>query len=409
MKSDLNNLMQENNLDALWVMGPGKNNPAMEYLTGGVALLQADLFKKKGETAQLFHSPMERDEAAISGLETVSYSQYIGRKDFLEFKGNRLEKQTQLYAMILEDLQLTNSRIGIFGKVDIEKIYGILRGLESKFSEIYFESLPTVDVIQTARMTKDEEEINRIKQLGVLTAEICGLLTEFLTSHAVSENRLVKEDGSPLTIADAKNKVHLWSAERGKEVSGDLILSIGRDAGVPHSTGKADDVFELGKTIVFDFVLGELNGGYKHDFTRTWCLGYAPKETQEMYNQVLDIQVKIIQALQTGTVFDVFHEMACDYFEEMGHKTIRSQRAAEEGYCHYLGHGIGLQVHEFPVCSPFSKDKLLPGSVFTIEPGLYYPGKGFGIRIEDTICLEQDGSFTVLNEFPKELVLRTRN
>ena len=62
-----------------------------------------------------------------------------------------------------------------------------------------------------------------------------------------------------------------------------------------------------------------------------------------------------------------------------------------------------------PVCSPFSGDRLLPGCVFTIEPGLYYPDKGFGIRIEDTIVLRQDGSFEILNDFPKELVLKLRN
>ena len=346
MKSDLNQLMDENNLDALWVMGPGRDNPAMEYLTGGVALLQADLFKKKGEGALLFHSPLERDEAALSGLKTINYLEYSTRKEFLKLKGSSLEKQILFYSLIFEDLGITQARIGIFGQVDIGKYYGILNGLEKKYSGINFVSLPKVDVIQTARLTKDESETERIRHLGVLTTEICGLLTGFLTSHSVQENRLVREDGCPLTIGEVKKQIHLWSAERGTAVSGDLILSIGRDAGVPHSTGKEEDIFELGKTIVFDFVLGEMNGGYKHDFTRTWCLGYAPPEIRDLYGQVLEIQSRVIEALRSGTVYNVYHEMTCNYFEEKGHPTIRSQRDSDYGYVHYLGHGIGLQVHE---------------------------------------------------------------
>ena len=408
MKSDLNQLMEENNLDALWVMGSGRDNPAMEYLTGGVALLQADLFKKKGENALLFHSSMERDEAALSGLKTISYSEYLSRKDFLDAKGKTLEKQILFYSLIFEDLDLINARIGVSGKVDIGKFYGILRGLEIKYPGVRFLSLPNLDVIQKARFTKDDSEINRIRHLGVMTTEISSLLTRFLASHSVRDNQLVREDGHPLTIGEVKKQIYLWSAERGTAVSGDLILSIGRDAGVPHSTGKEEDIFELGKTIVFDFVLGEINGGYKHDFTRTWCLGYASQEIQDLYQQVLEIQARIIEALRSGTVYNVYHELTCNYFEEKGHPTIRSQRDSDNGYVHYLGHGIGLQVHEAPVCSPFSGDKLLPGCVFTIEPGLYFPDKGLGIRIEDTIVLKQDGSFEILNDFPKELVLKLR-
>ncbi|HEY3230387.1 MAG TPA: M24 family metallopeptidase, partial [Roseiflexaceae bacterium] len=71
------------------------------------------------------------------------------------------------------------------------------------------------------------------------------------------------------------------------------------------------------------------------------------------------------------------------------------------------GHGIGLEVHEdfgFPALQDRG-ELLRPGAVFTIEPGLYYPNKGIGVRIEDTYYCTPDGSFESLTPFPKDLVI----
>ncbi len=72
-----------------------------------------------------------------------------------------------------------------------------------------------------------------------------------------------------------------------------------------------------------------------------------------------------------------------------------------------IGHGLGLDIHENPFSGLTSteRDVLIEGVVFTIEPGLYYPSRGFGVRIEDTICLNTDGKFEVMAEYPYDLVL----
>jgi len=96
-------------------------------------------------------------------------------------------------------------------------------------------------------------------------------------------------------------------------------------------------------------------------------------------------------------------------FEERGHPHIWSDPRAEEGYIHSLGHGVGLNVHERPSFGDLesNKDTLAPGSVVTIEPGLYYPDDGgFGIRIEDCVWMNPDtGRAEALADFSKELVL----
>jgi hypothetical protein len=179
------------------------------------------------------------------------------------------------------------------------------------------------------------------------------------------------------------------------------------DAGIPHSAGNPDDFFELGKPIVFDIFPCEAGGGYFYDFTRTWCLGFAPDAVKEIHQQVLTIHHQIIKDLQENTLYRNYQQKTCEMFKELGHPTIADSYNIQEGYVHSIGHGLGLDVHENPFSGLTSteRDVLIEGVVFTIEPGLYYPSRGFGVRIEDTICLNAHGKFEVMAEYPYDLVL----
>jgi Xaa-Pro aminopeptidase len=219
---------------------------------------------------------------------------------------------------------------------------------------------------------------------------------------------LLKEDGTPLSIGDVKGKIALWLAEReAVDVEG-LIFAIGRDAGVPHSAGDPNDLMTLGKTIVFDIFPAEKGGGYFYDFTRTWSLGYATPEAQALYDQVHEIYDRAVENLDLNASFIDYQRMTCEYFESKGHKTPLNTKSPLEGYVHSLGHGVGLNIHERPASSLTMADAdniLKPGVVITIEPGLYYPEKGMGFRIEDTYWVRPDGKIELLAEFPYEFVL----
>ena len=182
---------------------------------------------------------------------------------------------------------------------------------------------------------------------------------------------------------------------------------MGRDSGVPHSMGNDADILETGKTIVFDIYPCQAGGGYFYDFTRTWCLGYAPDDVLKTYGEVKSLYDLLIGELRINNPLYLYQEMACAYFESKGHATLRTNPAAKEGYVHSLSHGVGLRVHEKPFMgiSMDLSDKLLPNTIFTVEPGLYYPDKGFGVRIEDTYWTRPDGQFERLAEFPYNLVL----
>ena len=243
--------------------------------------------------------------------------------------------------------------------------------------------------------------------MGKITTEVVRQVADFLSSHAAKNEVLVKADGNPLTIGEVKGKINLWLAEKGVENPHGTIFAIGRDAGVPHSTGTPSDVMALGKTIVFDIYPCEAGGGYHYDFTRTWCLGYAPDDVLALYEDVFAVYQKVMSELKVNEPFKDYHFMACELFESQGHATIKGDPSVQEGYVHSLGHGLGLHVHEAPWSgSNASKEDILtPGSVVTIEPGLYYPSKGMGCRLEDSVAVMPDGSFEILADYPLDLVL----
>jgi Xaa-Pro aminopeptidase len=111
--------------------------------------------------------------------------------------------------------------------------------------------------------------------------------------------------------------------------------------------------------------------------------------------------------LRMGVPFSQYQRRACELFEEMGHPTVLNTPETEEGYVHSLGHGVGLNIHERPASgsTASAEDVLTVGNIITIEPGLYYPEHGMGVRLEDTLWARPDGTFEVLANYPMELVL----
>jgi Xaa-Pro aminopeptidase len=409
MKSDLDALMQAKNLDAIMVFGNAEHNPPMTYLTGGGHVSHATLIKKCGEEAVLFFGDMERDEAAKSGLKLTPYSRYDydellkkANKDFLLAGAMRNE-------LMFQDLSIASGRVGVYGTYDLSAIIGQLSYLQKLLPNIEFVGEAREDsIFMRAMETKDEAEVARIRKMGKVTTDVVGKVANFLTSCDVRDDEvLLKEDGSPLTVGDIHSKICLWVAEQGAELPSGFIFSIGRDAGVPHSAGNPHDLMRLGQTIVFDIYPAEAGGGYYYDFTRTWSLGYATLEAQELFDQVKDVYDRLMDNFDLNTPFKNYHQMACEFFESKGHQTPLNTKSPVEGYVHSLGHGVGLNIHERPFSSLLVGDdqRLAPGVVITSEPGLYYPEKGMGFRIEDTLWVRPDGKMEILAEYPYDFVL----
>jgi Xaa-Pro aminopeptidase len=380
----------------------------MVYLTGGGHMTSADLIVPSGGEPVLFCNPMERDEAAATGLKTKSLAAYDW-KALLKEAGDDINLAIALrYQQMFTDLGVTSGKVAVYGKGEVGQNFAVFSALQGLMPEIEIvgESARESTMLE-AMATKEDVEIDRIREMGKLTTEVVGNVADFLTSHKVVDETLVKKDGQPLTIGEVKRKINLWLAERGAENPHGTIFAIGRDAGVPHSTGNADDPLVLGKTIVFDIFPCEAGGGYHYDFTRTWCLGYAPDEALALYEDVLEVYQSLMDELVVEAPFKDYQARTCELFEFQGHPTLKNDPKIEEGYVHSVGHGLGLHVHESPWSGTGAteKDLLSPGVVATIEPGLYYPSKGMGCRLEDTIAVTHERKIEVLAPFSLDLVL----
>jgi Xaa-Pro aminopeptidase len=408
MKADIDQLMHEAGLEALLIAGPAAHNPNKAYFTGLVHVTSGYLLKKAGEPPVLLHRSMERDEAARTGLETRAIEDYRPTDLIKESKGDHIQAEVLLLKRILGDYEVSG-RVGLYGKIELGAGFGIFDRLQEALDGIELVGEPeNSSVLSQARATKDEQEVERIRKMGKITTAVVDDVANFLTSHQAKDGALINQAGEVLTIGKVKLRVNMWLAMRGAEDLEGTIFSIGRDAGVPHSAGQDGQPLELGKTIIFDLFPSEAGGGYFYDFTRTWCLGWAPDEVEELYQDVLEVYHSVFERLQIDTPCRDFQNMTCDEFEARGHATVRSQPGTTDGYVHSLAHGLGLAVHEAPGFSHIesNQDMLLPNMVFTFEPGLYYPERGAGIRLEDTVWANPNGEFEILAEYPMDLVLK---
>jgi Xaa-Pro aminopeptidase len=408
MKKDIDRLMRENKLDALIVIGPADHNPFMYYFTGGHHISDSDLIKKTGKKPVLFCSPLEREEAAATGLKSISYSKYKYMELLKQAKGDALKARIQLYKLMFSDLDLTKGRVMLYGKYDAGLVHEVTKRLHKTLPGLEFVGDFKKAVLPTAMMTKDAAELGRIRAMGAITTRVVGRTAEFLASHKAKNGRLVKRNGNPLTIGEVKSNINLWLAEAGVENPEGTIFSIGRDAGIGHSAGTPSDELSLGKTIVFDIFPCESLGGYFYDFTRTWCLGYVPDDVYKLYNDVKHVYDTVVGELKVNSPGSIYQHRACELFASRGHMTIEQDPQTVNGYNHSLGHGIGLNIHEKPFMGALSNDKLVKGSVFTVEPGLYYPERGMGVRIEDSYCITPDGRVECLAPYPFDLLLKVK-
>lgn len=409
MKSDLDRLMSEKNIDQMVVFGPdglGTVNAAFNYFIGGRHIVGL-VIKKRGQPPQLIHGVMERDDAAKTGLELIentrwSLKEIQSQAQFTDPFAARVE----LHRRMFTDLGITG-RVAFYGIADFGPAMALLRELAPKVPGLVILAEGYRDVIQQARETKDADELERMAEVGRATCAVVGATQKFLQSHRVQNEVLQKPDGTPLTIGDVKRQVRRLLIDYDLEHSGDFIFAQGRDAGVPHNQGNPDEAIQLGKSLIFD-IFPRQPGGYYHDMTRTWCLGYAPPAVQRAYDHVAHCFHHVVEQMRVGQRTFQLQQITCDIFESLGHTTLRKEPTAHSGYIHSLGHGLGLDIHESPGCPTFADAglELQRGTIITVEPGLYYPDQGFGCRIEDTYVIDHDGKVRSLTPFSQELVVK---
>jgi Xaa-Pro aminopeptidase len=207
------------------------------------------------------------------------------------------------------------------------------------------------------------------------------------------------------TERDVSRELEALMLDHGADtISFDTIVAAGPNSAIPHHR-PTTAVLADGDFVKIDF--GALVAGYHSDMTRTFVLGKAADWQLEIYQLVAEAQRAGREALKPGAGLSDVDAAARRLIADAGYG---------DQFGHGLGHGVGLQIHEAPGIGATSVGTLLAGSVVTVEPGVYLPGRG-GVRIEDTLVVASEtGRETsptagqtpeLLTRFPKELAILT--
>lgn len=242
------------------------------------------------------------------------------------------------------------------------------------------ELTPTSNIVESLRETKDNDEIESIRQACALSDKAY--------SYIVNE---LKPGETELSV---KTKLENFMRNNGGKLSFDSIVAFGKNSAIPHHMSN-NSVLSQNDIVLLDF--GAKANGYCSDMTRTVFVGQASEELSKMYTATKEAQEIALDSLKThmNANFESKKpaELANSHLKALGFSEIP----------HGLGHGVGLQVHENPSLSPLTEDRLTPGMVITVEPGVYIPNSG-GVRIEDTILITMEGVES-LTKSPKELTV----
>jgi len=236
---------------------------------------------------------------------------------------------------------------------------------------------PTSGLIMRQRMTKDAEELR--------------LITDAVKLGAVVYKEALRTLRPGVRESEVAGRLEYAARQAGADgMSFETIVAAGKRAALPHGRASSQPIPRRGFVVVDS---GVILRGYCSDMTRTVHMGRVSREERRWYETVLEAQLAGIAAVAPGkTAAEV---------DQAARQVLRKAKL-EHYFTHSTGHGVGLEIHELPRLAKLQAERLEPGMVITIEPGIYVPGKG-GIRIEDMVVVTDSGS-QVLTPVTKELI-----
>ncbi|MBC3104571.1 Xaa-Pro peptidase family protein [Staphylococcus haemolyticus] len=228
--------------------------------------------------------------------------------------------------------------------------------------------------IKELRNIKNESEIENIREAAKLADKCIEIGTEFL-KVGVTEREVVNH---------IENEIKKFGVS---EMSFDTMVLFGDHAASPHGT-PGERKLVKDEYVLFD--LGVIYNHYCSDMTRTVKFGTPSEEAQTIYNIVLEAETNAIEAIRAGVPLQDIDKIARDIISDAGYG---------DYFPHRLGHGLGLEEHEYQDVSSTNSNLLETGMVITIEPGIYVPNVA-GVRIEDDILVTENG-YEILTHYDK--------
>ena len=378
MFHDLDPLMESRGIGALIVPMHETMHASFRWLTRGAKVTRGYVVKVARRDPFLIAYPMEREEAAATGVTARGIHEF-GYEEIFRSARNPVDAYARFFETVLRESGSDGS-VAFLGNAPLHLYLGITVAMERNGRRVIRGE--GEDLLQLARKRKEAWEIEAIRSTGERTEQVV---------HEV--RRMLRAWHRDMRIGDLKAVVTREIARHGMIEDHETIVAHGRDAGIPHSRGDASQLIRPSVPIVIDIFPADRTTGYFFDLTRTFCVGPVPDDLRQIHADVLGAYVLARDAMRPGSVASSSQALVCDFFEAKGYPTTRSNPVTNEGYVHSLGHGVGLDIHERPSfsLSPSNRDVIEEGDVLTIEPGLYFPDREIGVRIEDTFVVRAGG------------------
>ncbi|MDQ0229498.1 M24 family metallopeptidase [Metabacillus malikii] len=274
----------------------------------------------------------------------------------------------------------TNQKVDKIEKIAIEKEVTTYSRYESllQISSAHCEIVEVDQLMNELRVIKDEHEIYIMQHAAELA------------DYGVEVGISCLREG--ITEMEVLAKIEYELKKKGiREMSFSTMVLFGENSGQPHGNPGLRKL-KKGDFVLFD--LGVIVDGYCSDITRTVVYKSYTEKQKEIYDIVLKAQMAALSNSQPGTRIGDLDIIARQIITEAGFGNY---------YPHRLGHGLGINVHEFPSMNENNNHTLKKGMVYTIEPGVYLPDIG-GVRIEDDVLITDEG-YRTLTQFTKEFTV----
>jgi len=418
---------------ALLVVAQSASDPDLAPFLGARAHLGAALLvaPREGRPRLAYLNPMERDEAAATGLLLVTPEEL----EVLRAAREAPEPAAHLAWVMSRALAASGvapGRVALAGLAPAGEIHSACAALARQG----WEWVAGNELVRLVRKRKTAPEVAAIRHAADAAVNVMRALAARVAAARVADPggagagaldpRAAKSpapapaaaaapgaggelwlDGRPLTVGRLRAEAARFLADRGVEQPHGNILAPGGEGGVPHSAGSDGRPLRAGEPFIVDLFP---RGAWRErplmfaDCTRTLCAGEPPPAVARAHAAVLRALAAARALAVPGARGWDLQEAVCLTFEEAGYATPLRQPGTTTGYVHNLGHGIGYELHELPIFRKVAgaEGVLAEGDVFTLEPGLYDAAAGYGVRLEDLCYLGPDG-LEVLTPLPYDL------
>ena len=368
------------------VVAGSSRDPDLAPFVGGAHLGESLLiWPRDAEPRLAFLTAMEREEAAGTGLALLEPAE-LGVRELLESRGEGAGVLAGVLERALERAGVAPGLVGVGGHAaagDLVEACGALAAGGWSF-------VSARGALRRLRKRKTAEELEDARRAAAGAREAFLQIARVLAGGFVAEGRPLADAEGPVTAGRLRARAAAVFARHGLDQPEGNIVAAGREAGIPHSRGASERTIRAGEALVVDlFPRRRLFA----DCTRTFCVGRPPEGLAEAAAEVEGALAEARGAALPGVAGQELQQLVCERFRAAGHPTPLSHPGTESGYVHGVGHGVGFELHELPSfrVQTGPAGLLEVADLVTLEPGLYYPERGWGVRLENLYEVRQEG------------------